>query len=116
MLAEPPLLDFLAALKHLIQVFHWHLLVASRFNCRIERVKARETSINDVIATWVPAEERHLWEHAFEGYCHAWAATWRFVERYECTPIPAEYKELQITRQTNLAFLIADDKDEGLCP
>lgn len=116
MLVEPPLLDFLAALKHLEAVFRWHQLVASRFACRLERAQARSTPVREAIAMLVPAEERDAWHSAFEGYCLAWASTWRFVERYECMPIPQEYSDLSINADTPLSFLIADLADEGLCP
>eukprot|EP00927_Polykrikos_kofoidii_P035934 TRINITY_DN30416_c0_g1_i1.p1 TRINITY_DN30416_c0_g1~~TRINITY_DN30416_c0_g1_i1.p1 ORF type:complete len:2733 (+),score=408.03 TRINITY_DN30416_c0_g1_i1:610-8199(+) len=115
MLLEPPLLDFLAALRHLASVLRWNQLVLGRFSCRLERSHARKSSVREILATRVPPEELSEWKAAFEGYRLAWVAAWRFVERYECMTIPREYANLNITDETPFAFLIADPADECLC-
>lgn len=46
----------------------------------------------------------------------AWAVAWRFVERHECEELPAEVKRVQMTENTTLAYCIADERDEGICP
>lgn len=64
----------------------------------------------------LPVGDQNEWRSAFEGYRLAWAETWRFVKAYECTAIPEEYAELKMEEDTPLAFMIADEADEGLCP
>lgn len=111
---EHPLPTIFTALADLAQVFQWHALVSLRFNRHLDRVRARELTVGEMLQD-LPAEQRPVWRAAFEGLRHAWEIAWPFVTRYQCTPIPPIYRDTSLNERSPLSMCIATESEEGIC-
>jgi len=85
-----------------------------RFDRRIDRKFARNTTIGDVLNA-LSVEERRRWENVFESFKKAWNTGLKHVDRYTCLEIPAMFKDIQMSEKTPLCFSLADEGDEGVC-
>jgi hypothetical protein len=112
---QHPELPTLAALGTLSGFFQFQALLSSQFSGRITRQQAQEMTVSEVLRDLSP-NERKVWGRAFAMFKAAWAIAWKFVERHECEELPAEVKRVQMTENTTLAYCIADERDEGICP
>lgn len=110
-LAEEPQMR---GLQHLPAALRWLRLLMARFNRRLDRGAARETTVANVLKD-LPAAERPTWEAAFEGFAAAWNSTWQFVGRFGCLRIPADFVSMSMTRDTPISFSLPCEKDEGIC-
>jgi hypothetical protein len=54
---------------------------------------------------------------AFIGFAKGWNSGFgKWVERYECLPIPEQYKNISMGYDTPLVFCLANQENEGICP
>jgi len=108
-----PILD---GLRTLVGVFEWHHLVRSKFGGRITRTQAGQLTPKDVMSG-LPQAERVKWERAFNHYKEAWRIAFKYVERFECTEIPENLRQIHsINEDISMLMCICDDKNEGICP
>jgi hypothetical protein len=105
----------LKCLQFLSQALEWTRLVCKRYRGKIDRKQGRELLVAQVLAE-TPKSEAQMWISAWEGWTKAWNASYRFVERYECLEIPAEYRNISMNIRTPIAFSLPSNQDEGLCP
>ncbi len=103
------------SLRHLSEVIAFPSLLFARYNRRLDRRAARSLLIRDVL-NQVSASERDTWMNAFRGFAAACNASWRFVERFGCLRIPAEYANITMDASTPVSFCLPDEHDEGVCP
>ena len=102
-------------LRHLPAVVEWQRLLCLRFDRRIDRNYARDTTVGEVLAG-LPKEELRTWQQAFKRFSAAWNDSWRYVDRFICLEIPKAFKEIQMDEKAPLCFSLPDERDEGICP
>lgn len=107
----PPFAESLRALRYLPGVFQFLELTYARFNRRIDRETARNTTIGDVLES-IPEGEALVWRSAWEDWAAAWAAAFKFVKRDGCMVIPPMFAAIQMTEETPLSFMLPGERDE----
>jgi len=105
----------LRSLCHLPAVFKWLQLLLKRYNRRLDRMAARELTVGKVLGD-VGDSDRPQWEAAFLGFQSAWNLSWRSVERFGCTRIPADFVQMEMGLDVPITFCLPTDTDEGICP
>lgn len=110
-----PLYPVLKALGLLSGVFEWHGLVASHFSGRITRAQASVMKVGQVLSSLPPADAVR-WERAYRHFESAWHIAWPYVERFECTELTDNLKQVRVSRDSEMVWCIADQQGEGICP
>lgn len=62
------------------------------------------------------AGDRKKWQAAWEGFRDAWNGSWKFVDRFGCTPIPPTFKSVGMSESITISFCMPCEEDEGICP
>lgn len=112
---QQPLCKVLRALECLVGIFEWHSLVVMHYSGRITRSEAGNITVREVLASLAPSE-RQRWERAYMKLEQAWHIAWPFVERHECLQLSDNLKQVMITRDSSMLWVIADSTNEGICP
>eukprot|EP01130_Rhizamoeba_saxonica_P005883 TRINITY_DN2328_c0_g2_i1.p1 TRINITY_DN2328_c0_g2~~TRINITY_DN2328_c0_g2_i1.p1 ORF type:complete len:3185 (-),score=755.13 TRINITY_DN2328_c0_g2_i1:18-8699(-) len=105
------------SLQYIYHAVEFYNLLVQKFDKRIDRKYARETTIAEILND-LPADEKRRWETAYSGFEKAWNIMWPHVKHEEvtCEEIPSDWKNQLMDKQVRLVFCLADDQDEGLCP
>eukprot|EP00928_Gymnodinium_smaydae_P026162 TRINITY_DN20620_c1_g3_i2.p1 TRINITY_DN20620_c1_g3~~TRINITY_DN20620_c1_g3_i2.p1 ORF type:complete len:2734 (+),score=683.56 TRINITY_DN20620_c1_g3_i2:907-8202(+) len=112
---QQPLYPVMRALSMLVGVFEWHALVITHFSGRITRTQASNLKVSEVLAG-LTEEERTRWDQAFDQLEEAWRIAWPYVERFECTELTDNLKQVRMSRDLALIWTIPDSQGEGICP
>jgi len=112
---QQPLFPVLRALGMLAGVFEWHSLVMNHFSGRITRANARSMKVGEFLGG-LPPTDRGRWDRAYAEFEGAWRIAWPYVERFECMELTENLKKVQLTRDSEMIWCIADSSNEGICP
>lgn len=104
----------LHALRHLPAVLEWNKLVLARFNNKLDRDRARELTIGDLLDD-LPEQDKPRWREAFDGFAKAWNESWKSLQRFGCLVIPAEFRSIVMGPDVPISFCLVGEQDEGIC-
>ncbi|KAL9656881.1 hypothetical protein ABK040_004415 [Willaertia magna] len=101
--------------QYLPNIFELFSLVNKRFDRRMKREIAQETTIQRMLDEIQDVQERTNWLNAFEGFCIAWNNVFgTYVERYQCLEIPTSMKSVKMNLQQPLIYILPNEKDESI--
>ncbi|KAG2374157.1 hypothetical protein C9374_010994 [Naegleria lovaniensis] len=104
----------LQAMHHLPNIFDLYRLVCKRFDKRIRRENALNSTVREIILEMEDESERTLFEACFESFAQAWNSVFKLVERYECLEIPHHMKEIKMSKDQPLIYIVPSEKDEPI--
>lgn len=95
-------------------VILWQSILLQRFNRTLNDQKVKETTVQDIL-NQVGEGEKPRWIRAWNGFKEAWNHSWKYVENYECRPIPVEYRKMKMSEDKPIGFSLPTGQDEGIC-
>ena len=112
--------------RYIPHVVKWQKLVTNTFSRRIDRHYARTRTVRDVFSEFMSSlslspihfqlgAEKASIEKIFDGWAKSFNHSWKYIERYQCLPLPAWCKNVSMSKDTPLSFSIPDEQDEGIC-